>query len=342
MNYEALMKNRPHVVLLGAGASVAAIPKGDKNGMKTSTMKGFLQKLDMQDIIGNLELETDSDNLEDIYSELADFEKYNKVREELEKRIFDYFASFEIPDEPTVYDYLILSLTKKDLIATFNWDPLLLQAYKRVRTFTNNLPQLAFLHGNVMIGVCEEDKIIGFMDEYCPKCVKDYVPVPLLYPVSEKNYEGNRVIAGQWDTIRYYLKQAYMFTIFGYSAPRSDKSAIDLLKLGWGNGEERNLEEIEIIDIQDENVLRETWDEFIHTHHYSVNKSFFNSSLAKYPRRSCEATFDRLMSCIWLNGEKGFKEDMTFNDIQGYLQSAFEEEKHNPVVLSNPYKLEEN
>ncbi|WP_342533325.1 hypothetical protein MHB40_20370 [Lysinibacillus sp. FSL K6-0057] len=49
--YEALTKNRPYVVLLGAGASVAAIPNGDKNGMKTSVMKGFIGKLGMKEII---------------------------------------------------------------------------------------------------------------------------------------------------------------------------------------------------------------------------------------------------------------------------------------------------
>ena len=32
--YEFFMKNRPHVVLLGAGATMAAIPNGDKNGRK--------------------------------------------------------------------------------------------------------------------------------------------------------------------------------------------------------------------------------------------------------------------------------------------------------------------
>jgi len=32
--YERLMKNRPHVVILGAGATMAAIPGGDKNGKK--------------------------------------------------------------------------------------------------------------------------------------------------------------------------------------------------------------------------------------------------------------------------------------------------------------------
>ena len=32
--FEKSLKNSPHVVLLGAGASVAAIPNGDKNGKK--------------------------------------------------------------------------------------------------------------------------------------------------------------------------------------------------------------------------------------------------------------------------------------------------------------------
>ena len=32
--FEASFKNSPHVVLLGAGASCAAIPQGDRNGLK--------------------------------------------------------------------------------------------------------------------------------------------------------------------------------------------------------------------------------------------------------------------------------------------------------------------
>ena len=43
--YEYYMKNRPHVVILGAGASCAAIPNGDKNGKWISAMSGFINKL---------------------------------------------------------------------------------------------------------------------------------------------------------------------------------------------------------------------------------------------------------------------------------------------------------
>ena len=41
-DYERYMKNRPHVVILGAGASCAAIPNGDKHGKKISAMSGFI------------------------------------------------------------------------------------------------------------------------------------------------------------------------------------------------------------------------------------------------------------------------------------------------------------
>ena len=34
--------------------------------------------------------------------------EYAEVVKELEKRLYDYFDSFEIPDTPTVYDFLIL------------------------------------------------------------------------------------------------------------------------------------------------------------------------------------------------------------------------------------------
>jgi hypothetical protein len=64
------MKTRPHVVLLGAGASVAATPHGDKNGNNISVMDGFIDKLNFREIIEGISLNTKSSNLEDIYYEL--------------------------------------------------------------------------------------------------------------------------------------------------------------------------------------------------------------------------------------------------------------------------------
>ena len=43
--YELYTKTRPHVVILGAGASCATISTGDKYGKKISAMSGFIEKL---------------------------------------------------------------------------------------------------------------------------------------------------------------------------------------------------------------------------------------------------------------------------------------------------------
>lgn len=143
---------RAHTVILGAGATIATIPNGDKNGKKSSVMSGLIEKLGMDDIFAGITMNTSSDNLEDIYSELYARPECKEVLLEPEKRLYNYFASLQIPDEPTVYDLLILGLTNKDAIATFNWDPLLIQAYVRCFDVTDNLPKIYCLYGNVAMG----------------------------------------------------------------------------------------------------------------------------------------------------------------------------------------------
>ena len=280
---------RPHLVILGAGASKAALPNGDRNGKKLPVMDGFLKTTGLESILDGVGLALKSDNFEDIYSELYDNPEYKDVCSRLEEAIWNYFISLELPDYPTVYDYLLLSLRKKDVVATFNWDPLLLQAYRRVYVITSNLPKLLFLHGNVAVGVCSECKRAGFIKDRCSKCGKPLKRSRLLYPIKEKNYHLDPYISGQWNGLQYYLKNAFSFTVFGYSAPKSDVSAIELLKQAWGKPSKRNLEQIQIIDIKEEEELRETWNDFIHTHHYETHKSFFESSLALFPRRINEA-----------------------------------------------------
>ena len=90
--FEKSYKERPHVVIIGAGASVAAIPNGDKNGLKTSVMDGFLKKLGMEETIKNLNLDTKSENLEDIYSELFEKDEYADIRNKLDEEIRKYFS----------------------------------------------------------------------------------------------------------------------------------------------------------------------------------------------------------------------------------------------------------
>lgn len=325
-DYEKRMKNRPHLVILGAGASIAAIPKGDKNGLKTSVMNGFIDKLGMRELINEVDLETESDNLEDIYSEIHLKEEYKHVLKELDDKIFEYFSEFEIPSDPTIYDYLVLSLRKKDAIATFNWDPLLVQAYVRCRTLTTDVPELLFLHGNVGMGYCEEHKRAGLIKTTCNVCNKEFARIPLLYPVKEKNYESNLFIKDNWNAVRQYMERAYMVTVFGYSAPKTDQSAIDLLKGAWGNSNKRNYEEFEIVDIRPEGEIHKSWEEFIHSHHYSIHTNFFTTTLAKFPRRSTEALFDRTMNNKFLDGRNGLKEGTNFSKLGKYFVPIIKEE----------------
>lgn len=335
--YEKAYKSRPHVVLMGAGASVAAIPNGDKNGMKTSVMDGFIEKLGMSGIISDLKLETKSNNLEDIYAEIAGKPEYESVRDDLDKSIRNYFSAFEIPETPTVYDYLLLSLKEKDLVATFNWDPLLIQAYQRVSKITNKLPDLAFLHGNVLVGYCLNHKYGGNLDNVCPKCNKRFSPSRLLYPITQKNYNDDFFTADNWKALRNYLSKAYLVTIFGYSAPKTDVEAVDMLKEAWGNVDKRNMEDFEFIDIQDEEALIATWNEFVHTHHYSYTTSFFESSLAKFPRRTTEELFDRTQNCHWTSAKSPFTQDMTFSDLRNsVINLVLEEEEHKDGYITLP------
>ena len=139
---------------------------------------------------------------------------------------------------------------------------------------------------------------------YGSKCNTKYVKSQLLYPISKKNYSINSFVENQWKRVVHELKHAYLFTIFGYSAPSSDQEAMKLFKEGWGDGQERNLEEIEFINIEDKDTYIESWKEFIHTYHYQYESNFFDSILAKYPRRSCECLFKQLMECRFLKENK--------------------------------------
>lgn len=345
--FEASFKNSPHVVLLGAGASCAAIPQGDRNGLKISAMDNFIQNLGLGGILNGIELHTNSKNLEVIYQELAERAvseiDCQQALSSLKKSVWSYMSKFELPDSPTVYDYLLLSMTMKDVIATFNWDPLLVQAYMRVARFTRNLPELLFLHGNVAIGFCEHEgtTIAGPVGGVSPYG-EEFEPSPLLFPIKEKGYNKHVAIARSWEMLQRFLSNAYMVTIFGYSAPESDVEAIALLSGGWGDPSKRRFEQIEIIDIATDRDYEKIWEKFIFSSHYQVCRSFFESSLGKHPRRTCEAIFDQNMNVQWLNPDKGWLADTSFEQFYLKLSSLFIEERkpRERPYLSHPYILE--
>ena len=52
------LKQRPHLVILGAGATIATIPAGDKYGRKSSVMDNFISELQLNDLFKNIQLKT--------------------------------------------------------------------------------------------------------------------------------------------------------------------------------------------------------------------------------------------------------------------------------------------
>ena len=174
---------RPHIVILGAGASYAAFPDGDKNGKKLPLMNNFIEILGLKSLIDSTGLTFPSDNFEDIYSTIYESSSHKDICLELENAVYNYFSEMELPDEPTIYDHLVLSLRRKDTIATFNWDPFLTQALIRnmhkMHEFGIDPPVAYFLHGNVKMGSCIDNHHIGLIGSNCPSCNAEIKPSKL-------------------------------------------------------------------------------------------------------------------------------------------------------------------
>lgn len=287
---------RPHVVILGAGASKAAIPYGDRNGLQVPLMNDLVEVTGLSKVFDEQGITWRGKNFESLYSEMASEVAGDSLLDRIESHVRQYFEQFELPDEPTVYDYLVLSLREKDLIATFNWDPLLAQALYR-NSYWASMPNVVYLHGNVAIGYCMEHDppTLGWRGRSCKHCGSMLVDTPILFPIEKKDYSSSPILKMNWDIVKAFMQEAYFFTVFGYSAPKTDVDAVNLLKEGWGDIEERRFEETEIIDIRDADELEELWSPFIHTHHRMISSSFFSSSLWWHPRRTCEALWQATM-----------------------------------------------
>lgn len=277
---------RPHVVILGAGASRAVCPHGDALGRKLPLMNDFVDALGLRKTLTTWGLDPDQ-NFEDIFSTLYEQGRTTEI-DHIQSTVEEYFSQLELPVLPTIYDHLVLSLRDKDLIATFNWDPLLVQAYVRNQGGVT-LPRLAFLHGNVAVGYCEQDKVKGNAGGHCPKCGESFRRTPLLYPIKTKNYAADNFIAAEWDVLRRELEQAFMITVFGYSGPKSDEEAIAAMSAAWGDPSVRAMEQTAFVTIQGEDEVTANWERFIHSHHYEIESDFYETWIANHPRRTGEA-----------------------------------------------------
>ncbi|MFD1165248.1 hypothetical protein ACFQ2C_06485 [Sphingobacterium daejeonense] len=330
-----------HIVILGAGASIASTYRNpEKNEKRLPSMDNFIDIVGLNDLINLIPENLQAKNFETLYGSLHKHDPASETLVEIERRINDYFGNMQLPDEPTIYDYLVLSLRDKDLIATFNWDPFLYQAWVRNGEFTKDLPRLSFLHGNVAIGYSKEDKRCGPVGYQMRHDGGIFEPTKLLYPVEQKNYTDDEFINIEWDRLKYWLSKesgAVRATIFGYGAPVSDVEAVSLLNNAWGTPDDRAMEQFEIIDIVPEDELRKRWNGFIHSHHYDIADNYFGSSLAYNPRRTSESYFSHYQP---MSPKEAFRSSNPIPDNFKTLDELWD--WHRPLIEAEERKKNES
>jgi len=330
MNWEGLLKNprdlRPHVVILGAGASRAAFPPGESNGRLIPVMADLTEVVGLKPILERGGFKGKGENFESIYSGIHSRDPSSPILRELEDALTSYFASMKLPPHPTLYDHLLMSLRPRDVVATFNWDPFLAEACERVASRGVALPSVAFLHGNVRVGYCRDHISKGPLGALCPKCGKQFAPTRLLYPVAEKDYTDS-FIEREWKLLRWAMKDAFALTIFGYGAPATDRKAVALMKEAWSGERERKFEQTEIIEKKSREESRELWSPFVFSGHYDYRENFYESCIGWFPRRSCEALYERTVEARFTPETRPVPKELDWPELLGWFDKLIAEEK---------------
>lgn len=306
-----------HIVILGAGASAAAFPFGDPNGKRLPTMDNLIEMLGLDPVLERGGVKNRRRNFEDIYSELYENDPGSPFLKEIEEIIYTYFDSLKLPKLPTMYDHLLMSLRPKDIIATFNWDPFLFDAWKRNKDQVP-APEIIHLHGNVRLAYCPEHPVYGEHGMYCPECGRKLIPSRLLYPVKMKNYVNDPFIKTEWEVLKKGLLQAKTLTIFGYGAPTTDKEAVDIMNSAWDKAN-RLIERTEIIDRKDKEVLWKQWEPFIIRTYLDCPENFYQSRIANFHRRTCEALLAQTFYGQWVENNR-LPLDANFDELLFWVE----------------------
>lgn len=292
--------NLEHLVILGAGATCAAYPNGDSYGNSIPGMDGFMKKTGLIEQFSEERTDLESEpNLEKLFAKWNDNPLKKTQCAKLEKLIYEYMSSLG-PIGMNLYVKLLLSLTNRDVIATFNWDPFIVESYKMVSQYlTHDMPKLLFLHGNVGMGYCSKCKIVGYKGDICSSCGSPFVKMPLLYPITNKNYSDDIYIRNAWIDLGKAIEHAMVITFFGYSAPRSDIDAMNMIKESMQQDSLRDIVEYQLINnAEDTDNLRKCYNLLsIKEKRISIVKTFYDSYLARYPRRSADYFWRSTMLC---------------------------------------------
>lgn len=307
-----------HLVILGAGSTIATIPNGDKNGEKSYTLSNLLTDPTFASFVKVVqEKNYSTDDVEALCRRL--YQEDKALYNEFEALVRAKYARLELPTDFTILDRLVLSLTADDAIVSFNWDDLIIQAYQRMSNFVPDvlLPILAFPHGNA--------QAVYNQKHYASKRIvtgSHWIDSPLNMPIDETEYKSDLFIKSQWHILDFYIRNAQMVTLFGYSAPTSDEQDVHHLRDLFVKNE--ICDKIEIIDKDIESAERvaENLKDFqMQANWLFLCGDFWHSTIAKLPRRTLSAIGN------WNYTPKEAAQEESKQDFFAHILPLVEEEK---------------
>lgn len=307
-----------HLVILGAGSTIATIPKGDKNGEFSYTLDNLLNDKCFASFVEKVQaLDYQTDDVEALCNQL--YKEGKHLYDEFESLVRKKYARLELPAEFTILDRLVLSLTPNDAIVSFNWDDLVIQAYQRMSEYVPEemLPILAFPHGNA--------QAVYNNKHYTSKRIvtgANWIDSPLNIPVDEIDYKLDAFIGSQWKVLDFYICNAQMITFFGYRGPSSDEQ--DLQHLDELFAKNEICDKIEIIDKDLESSIQVA--KGLKRFKMQPNwlfpcADFWHSSIAKHPRRTLSAIGN------WNYSTKTFANEETLAEFMSHVGPLIEEEQ---------------
>lgn len=275
-----------HLVILGAGSTIATIPNGDKNGEFSYTLYNLLKDKCFTSFVKKVQTKDfQTDDVEALCNQLYKEDKL--LYDEFESLVRKKYASLELPNGFTILDRLVLSLTPNDAIVSFNWDDLVIQAYQRMSEYVPEemLPILAFPHGNA--------QAVYNNKHYTSKRIvtsTSWFDSPLNMPVDEIDYNSDVFINSQWHILDFFMRNAQMITFFGYRGPSSDEQDLKHLENLFPKNE--ICDKIEIIDKDLESSIQVA--KGLKRFKMQPNwlfpcADFWHSTIAKHPRRTLSA-----------------------------------------------------
>lgn len=271
-----------HLVILGAGSTIATIPNGDKNGEESYTLANLLKDKTFTSFLEKVQGNFSANDVEDLCKQL--YKEDRPLYYEFESLVRKKYARLELPEEFTILDRSVLSLTPNDAIVSFNWDDLVIQAYQRMSEYVPEemLPILAFPHGNA--------QAVYNNKHYTSKRIvtsTSWFDSPLNMPVDEIDYKSDVFINSQWHILDFFMRNAQMITFFGYRGPDSDEQ--DLKHLDELFAKNEICDKIEIIDKDQESAVEvaKRLERFkMQPNWLYPCADFWHSTIAKYPRRT--------------------------------------------------------